>query len=287
MNYSAFLLAICFITSLKNKRVHWVIYGPQNKYCPQHEILWAAEIDPYQIDFGKTDLKKYLSIFNLKNFAQKLALKVLISKKRSSLWFWVVNCSQLALETLFVHIQTAWITNCDWSTQLLRNEPSCKKGCTSLLQNTHVKSISYIKWINIKQLLKLFLKSSFCFVFVYFPNALSDSLFVSFTFFCLCLTVYSFHLLSFVYVCYHQLSLQFPRNCIHVFRYFLLLPTNRKSISVLFSPILLDSSDQVHKFPHVGKFMHLGSGYFTLPSSVHCPVHLHTRPAPQCTLPFF
>ena len=39
--------------------------------------------------------------------------------------------------------------------------------------------------------------------------------------------------------------------------------------------------DQVHKFPHVGKFMHLGSGYFTLPSSVHWPVHLHTRPAPS------
>ena len=151
------------------------------KFCGQRKS------NPYHIDFGKTDLKKYLSILNLKNFAQKLALKVLISKKRSSLWFWVVNCSQLALETLFVRIQTAWITNCDWSTQLLRNEPSCKKGCTSLLQNTHVKSISYIKRINIKQLLKLFLKSSFCFVFVYFPNALSDSLFVSFTFFCLCL----------------------------------------------------------------------------------------------------
>ena len=39
--------------------------------------------------------------------------------------------------------------------------------------------------------------------------------------------------------------------------------------------------DQVHKFPHVGKFMHLGSGYFTLPSSVNCPVHLHTKPAPS------
>ena len=45
--------------------------------------------------------------------------------------------------------------------------------------------------------------------------------------------------------------------------------------------------DQVQKFPHVGKFMHLihrvfdGSGYFTLPSSVHCPVHLHNRPAPS------
>ena len=47
------------------------------------------------------------------------------------------------------------------------------------------------------------------------------------------------------------------------------------------------AADQVQKFPYVGKFMHLiyrvfnGSGYFTLPSIEHCPVHLHTRPAPS------
>ena len=57
------------------------------------------------------------------------------------------------------------------------------------------------------------------------------------------------------------------------------------------SPLLLD---QVHKFPHMGKFKHLiriiiyaldPTGLYpspcTLPSSVHCPIHLHTGPAPS------
>ena len=40
--------------------------------------------------------------------------------------------------------------------------------------------------------------------------------------------------------------------------------------------------DQVHKFHHVGKFMHLiHSGYFTLASSVHCSVHRDVAAAPQ------
>ena len=54
--------------------------------------------------------------------------------------------------------------------------------------------------------------------------------------------------------------------------------------------LLSELMDQVHKFPHVGKFMHLTwikiapPGLYpppcTLPFSVHCPVHLHTGPAP-------